>query len=78
MVNFTSILISMQFVIRQCIVSVIISQKVSIGKQGLAPKQIGIVSQAIIIILYRIQYAISAWGRFVHSDRKRIIDVLLL
>ena len=43
-------------------------------KQGLPPKQMGIVFQAIP----RIQYAISAWGGFVHSDWKRKIDALLL
>jgi hypothetical protein len=64
----------LQFIIRQC------SQRLYLmkllRKQGLPPKQMGIVFQAIIIS--RIQYAISAWGGFVHSDWKRKIDALLL
>jgi hypothetical protein len=64
----------LQFLMRQC------SQRLyllkMLRKQGLAPKQLGIVFQALIIS--RIQYAISAWGGFVHSDWKRKIDAFLL
>ena len=64
----------LQFIIRQC------SQRLYLmkllRKQGLSPKQMGIVFQAIIIS--RIQYAISAWGGFVHSDWKRKINALLI
>jgi hypothetical protein len=48
----------LQFLMRQC------SQRLYLlkllRKQGLAPKQLGIVFQALIIS--RLQYAISAWG----------------
>jgi hypothetical protein len=64
----------LQFLMRQC------SQRLYLlkllRKQGLAPKQLGIVFQALIIS--RLQYAISAWGGFVHSDWRRKIDAFLL
>jgi hypothetical protein len=59
-----------QFVMRIC------SQRLHIikllRKQALPHEQLCIVFQAIIVS--RIQYAISAWGGFVHADWKRKID----
>jgi hypothetical protein len=62
-----------QFVMRIC------SQRLHIikllRKQALPHEQLCIVFQAIIVS--RIQYAISAWGGFVHADWKRKIDNFL-
>ena len=62
-----------QFVMRIC------SQRLHIIKllrrQALPRKQLGIVFLAIIVS--RIQYAISAWGGFVHADWKQKIDKFL-
>jgi hypothetical protein len=62
-----------QFILRQC------SQRLYLikllRKQGLPAKQLNIVFRAII--LSRIQYAISAWGGFIHAEWKHKIDAFL-
>ena len=62
-----------QFILRQC------SQRMYLIKllrnQRLPSNQLSIVFRALIIS--RIQYAISAWGGFIHSDWKSKIDAFL-
>ena len=62
-----------QYILRQC------SQRIYLlkllRKQGFPPKQLNAVFQAIIIS--RIQYAISAWGSFIHGDWIHKIEAFL-
>jgi hypothetical protein len=63
-----------QFILRLCSRRLYLVKL--LRKQGLPPKKLTIVYQALITS--RIQCAISAWGGFINTDWKRKIDAFLL